>query len=80
MPEFLKIDVSTLLVSLMRLGYYPKTIFEQLNMMATLSVFNKDDCLRLLDTIFRHHIYSEDKALNDELVEKLVHQAIQLSG
>jgi len=84
MPEFLKTDMSTILVSLMRLNYFPASIFEQLNLMSSLSTFNKEDCLRMLDTMFRFQ-YDDTNPdlktikLHNELVEKLFQQVMVLS-
>lgn len=51
MPEYLSADISTALVCMLRLNYYPADVLEQLNMMARLTILNKDQCLRLLDTL-----------------------------
>lgn len=44
-------NAATMLSSLVKLGHFPRQIFEQLNLQANFSTFNKEDCLRLLETL-----------------------------
>ena len=81
MPEYHKTDLAAILVCLVRLNYYPVKVLRQINLQQTLANFNKEDCLRILDTLTRHaENHTEHKELNDELLEKLWNQAIALSG
>ena len=45
LPDYLRVDISIALVSLLKLGYYPGTIFGELNQMSRLSIFNKDQAI-----------------------------------
>lgn len=50
-PEYLNNDVTIALVSLLRLKYYPKAVLKELNLMQKFSIFKKDQCLRMLETL-----------------------------
>ncbi len=73
LPEYLKTDVSVILVSLMRLGYYPSSVFGELNLMSKFTIFNKDQCLRILDCILENKItFKEHDVLTAQIIEKFV--------
>lgn len=50
-PEYLKADITIPIVCLLKLRYFPQAIFTELNQMQKLSIFKKDQCLRVLDTL-----------------------------
>lgn len=51
LPEYLKSDITIPLVCMLKLNFYPQAIFNELNQMQKLSIFKKDQCLRVLDTL-----------------------------
>lgn len=72
LPEYIKSDVTVALVSLLKLNYYPLAILSELNQMQKLSIFKKDQCLRLLDTLVDFMQQKENTELSQKIVDKMI--------
>ena len=72
LTEYIKSDVTVALVSLLKLNYYPLAILSELNQMQKLSIFKKDQCLRLLDTLVDFMQQKENTELSQKIVDKMI--------
>jgi len=77
LPQFLKADISIPLASLFKLKYGATEVIKELNKMSMLSIFKKEQCLRLLDTLTDYTISTgvppgAERDILDTFFEKLM--------
>jgi hypothetical protein len=76
LPEYLKSDITIPLVCMLKLNFYPQAIFNELNQMQKLSIFKKDQCLRVLDTLIDFLAGQGNDELSNQVIEKMIAQSV----
>ena len=61
---------------MLKLNFYPQAIFNELNQMQKLSIFKKDQCLRVLDTLIDFLAGQRNDELSNQVIEKMSAQSI----
>jgi len=69
-------DITIPVVAMLRLGYFPKFVMDELDLMKKLSTFKKDHCIRMLDGLLSFDSEKLKKDYPESLIEKLLQQAI----
>ena len=52
--EYLEHYITIPITSMLRMGYYPETLINELNQIKKLSMFKSDQCLRMLDNLLSY--------------------------
>ena len=66
-------DITIPITSMLRMGYYPETLINELNQIKKLSMFKSDPCLRMLDNLLS---YKGEEQVPAEIIDKLLNQAV----
>lgn len=70
-PEYMNMDISLVIVSMLKQGYIPHKIIKELNQMSKLTILNKDQCQRLLESLTRNDYRGSEINLYRKLFEQL---------
>jgi hypothetical protein len=74
LPNYMKMDISAPINCMIQLGYRPDKIIGELNSMNKLSIFKKEQCLNLLESIGEDEVQNGPQDAYKNLKAKLMDQ------
>lgn len=68
---YLNHDISTIVLSMMRLDYSPTLLLQLINKMSKMGNFNKEQCVRMLEALVEKSNDEQNKKLKSQLYGKV---------